>query len=113
MNPVAQDVVSEFSRRRSLTWQKLRYWVIFLVLAFPGAILTLAIVSATNPDKDLIVVLGALFMLPIGIAIIVVNLTLKRYYLCPSCGRIPSRGGYAGGVLIDPVECPHCGVRLM
>lgn len=113
MTHAAKDVVAEFSRRRSQTWQKLRYWLIFLALAFPGAILTLVIASALHMDKDLLVVVAALLMLPIGIAIIVVNLTLKRYYLCPACGRIPSRGGNAGGVLIDPPECPHCGVRLM
>ena len=107
-----QDIVTEFQRRKALSWQKLRYWVLFLALVFPGTILTLVIASALRVEKDALVLLAVGMMLPLGVAIVFVNLTLKRYYLCPACERVPFRGGNAGGVIIDPGECPHCGARL-
>ena len=106
------DTAAEFQRRRALTWQKIRGWLVFTMVAFPAAILVVVGASIAKVDRDLLVLIGIAFMLPAGVGIIAINMLLGRYYLCPACERIPYTGGNAGGVLIDPDTCPHCGAAL-
>jgi len=106
------DTAAEFQRRRALTWQKSKRWVLFTAFAFPIAILVVVGASIAKVDRDLLVLIGIAFMLPAGVGIVAINMLLSRYYLCPACERIPYTGGNAGGVLIDPETCPHCGAAL-
>jgi len=106
------DIAAEFQRRRALTWQRIKHWFMFTAIVFPTTILVTVGAAIAKVDPGLLVVISSAFMLPAGAGIIAINMLLSRYYLCPVCERIPFRGGNAGGVLIDPDTCPHCGAAL-
>jgi hypothetical protein len=106
------DIAAEFQRRRALTWQKISRWFVFTITAFTAAIFVVVGASIGKTDSGLLVLIGIALMVPAGVGIIAINMLLSRYYLCPACERIPYAGGNAGGVLIDPDTCPHCGAAL-
>jgi hypothetical protein len=56
-----------------------------------------------------------------GVAIIGINLGLRRHYRCPRCDAIPTGSwpnfgsgsvGRSWGIALFPSVCPNCGARL-
>jgi hypothetical protein len=101
------DSVAEFQTRRRQTWRIIRPWV---PVTAAGFVLFAIGFHAVNPFGDLtslIMIFGSFPVLFLSIGRIA--LTVSKLYRCPACGSVPRN---RGGVLLDPDDCPNCGVRL-
>jgi hypothetical protein len=88
------------------TWRLVKPWQILMVLGWLTAAAVLSISRLSNNAKL------ALFLIPfavICVSIVALTNITMRHYRCPKCDAVP-RGGK--GVLLDPWECPSCGVPL-
>jgi DNA polymerase III alpha subunit (gram-positive type) len=51
-------------------------------------------------------------LVALGVSTVRINFIIMKHYRCPSCEKIPIVNGMHNGVLINPSECPSCGVAL-
>jgi hypothetical protein len=101
------DIAREFQHRRRLTFQRLKHWIVLMIIGFLSCIIIT--IGTINSDHDLMVLIFIALMVPTGTAVIAINLIISRYYRCPVCDRIPYTSGMSGGLPLDPKACPHCG----
>jgi DNA-directed RNA polymerase subunit RPC12/RpoP len=99
-------LITEFQRRRSGVWRRVRMWALGVVPVF----MVIPLIGALEGKSPF---LFWAIALPTGLlafyAAFRMVQTINQSYRCPSCEKLVVE---KDGIALDPVSCPHCSVRL-
>jgi hypothetical protein len=103
------EIASEFQRRRQITGRLERPWIWLLIAGWIG-VFAAFFSESLSPRTTA----GLFFVSLVALAssTVRINFIMMKHYRCPSCDKIPIVNGMHNGVLINPSECPSCGVSL-
>jgi hypothetical protein len=107
MNP--SDARVEFQRRCATAWRLAKPWYALMAL---GWVTAAAMFSLHDPGEQFRFGLFFAVLAAIGTSIAALTYITYRIYRCPACGAVPRAHALGRGVLINPPECPECGVAL-
>jgi hypothetical protein len=105
----SSDTRVEFQRRRATAWRLAKPWQALMVM---GWVTEAALFALYDPGETFRfgIAFGAVAV--IGVSIVALTNIAFRHYRCPACDAVPRAHAQGGGVLLNPSECPACGVPL-
>ena len=116
--PFDQDTMKKFQESRAETWAASKPWLLLGATGVIGSLFVSELNGHSSIEKW---ILGLIFFLLFGAAIMRLTYIIRARYRCPACGKIPMSGrasfgpssfGYERDVNLNPRLCPNCGVKL-
>jgi len=101
------DTRVEFQRRRERAWRLAKPWYGLMALAWVAAV---AIFVRYDPGEPFRFDFFFATLAAIGASIVALTRIAYRYYRCPACDAVPRAHAQGRGILLNPSECPECGV---
>lgn len=99
-------VIASFKRRKMQTWNRVKYWLVLLVIGF-GLAGLIGSLDDRSPRYYWPIFAFAFGMA--GTAIFAITRVVEKFYRCPHCNKVPVSGQF---VEINPSDCPNCGRKL-